>query len=157
VELTVASLKDMEGVLEGIGVQLAVQVAPWITAAVDAMKDLGVTGSSTGGVISHILKDIAYGVARGYQGLLFLELGWGVVKLAVQGFAWAGLKALEMIDRAAAAVTFGDTSERLEREADLPDEESNEVAAVFSAMVDSLTKLAGIVEKLSKPMQRHWG
>lgn len=63
------SLDRLMALIEGVGAQLAVQLAPFITAAVDEFIAMGLSGETMGQRITNALESVVKGIAVALDGL----------------------------------------------------------------------------------------
>jgi hypothetical protein len=90
--------------LKGIGISIAAEVLPWITAIADSLGGAGETGKKTGGVVRDALHYVAK--AAGYAGnaidaiqvsAKFVELGFrGMIFGIARGLEWLLTKAAKL-------------------------------------------------------------
>jgi hypothetical protein len=83
IELAGIAAKELGGNLDGVARQIAISLSPWIIAAVDEFRKLGITGKSVSDGIISGFKFVAKGVAMVWDGVRMLGL---VLKTIGLGF-----------------------------------------------------------------------
>lgn len=101
VEAANDAMTRLGALFTGIGQQLAIQVAPFITAAVDKLTEMGAAGLNSGELVTSAFEWVVGAVAKAADYLALFSAGWYGLKAAVD-MAAAGI--LIAIDKAGAAI-----------------------------------------------------
>lgn len=86
--------------IQGIGNQLAVGLAPYITSLSNLFIQMAIDGGGIGPKVSSALEMIVGGIATAADYVSLLQAGWYSLKTVVLGFATTIIKALDLVGEA---------------------------------------------------------
>lgn len=97
VEAANDAITRMKSVIKGVGLQLAVNLAPYIQAVADRFVAMATSGRSTGDIVINAIEGIARGAAFLADGVKIIQQAWLGLKIIVLAVAAAIIEAVNLI------------------------------------------------------------